>query len=189
MSAGSVFPELAAVWQCDGGKMVRVWPSHRAGRLTVSGPSWRAEDRQEWKKCFEVATHPSTVRGEQTRARENAGWWQTGTDQSLDSSSSSSDHHPQQKERKDEGRGSERGEATAVSYFEGRGQGQRQGWRKGRILTAWAWGEEKIKSALPLSEMCQHSGNGRALILKINVIAVVCPYARRTCGSLDGFTT
>lgn len=42
-------------------------PSHHAGRSAASGPSWRAEDRQEWENCFEVATHPLTVRGERTK--------------------------------------------------------------------------------------------------------------------------
>lgn len=126
-------------------------------------------------------------------------WWQTGTDQSLDSSSCFPVSHCRRtlrlhtvifpslaKKRKDEMKWKRRG--MAVSYFKGRvwgsvrGEGKAEFWQ----LESRA---EKIKSALPHCEMCQHSGNGRALILKINVIAVVCLNAHRTCGFLDGFTT
>lgn len=147
-SAGSVFPEVfAAVWQRDGGKMARVWPSHRAGRLTASGPSWRAEDRQEWKKCFEVATHPLTTKPERER-------------ESLDSSSSSSERHPplffcfwRREEKMKWGRGSERGELF-------RGPGAASGVKERRNFDSLSFGEEKIKPGpFPPSEMCQHSGN------------------------------
>lgn len=169
----SAFPELAAVWQRDGGKMARAWPSHRAGRLTVGGPSWRAEDRQEWRKCFEVATHPSTVPDGWSWAREKrcrgARRWQITV---------WIPHLPHA--RKNRRRTSLQ---TVISPFSGEGEkrrneaggvkeerrggelyrGQHQGWRKGKILTAWALEKKNKINTVEI---------GRALILiaKVNVI-------------------
>lgn len=50
------------------------------------------------------------------------------------------------------------------SYFEGSA-----GVKERQRFDSLSAGERKIKRALPRSEMCQHSGKGRALILKTNV--------------------
>lgn len=141
------FPGLVAVWQRDGEKMARAWPSHRAGRLTVGGPSWRAEDRQEWRKCFEVATHPSTVRDGWSRARENAAAERDG-DRSESGfliflmhakTADAPVYRPsfllslarERKEEMKQGEWKRRG--TGVSYIEGsiRGEGKAKFWQLG----------------------------------------------------------
>lgn len=121
--------------------MARVWPSHRAGRLTASGPSWRAEDRQEWKKCFEVATHPLTTKPEREKV------WIP--------------HLPlrtvillfsfwRREEKMKWGWGSERGELF-------RGPGAASGVKERRNFDSLSSGEEKIKPAPFLRLKCANT--------------------------------
>lgn len=57
-----------------------------------------------------------------------------------------------------------RGRGGWESYFEGSA-----GVKERQRFDSLSSGERKIKRALPRSEMCQHSGKGRTLILKTNV--------------------
>lgn len=121
--------------------------------VTVSGPSWRAEDRQEWRKCFEVATHPSTVRDEWSWVRERAcsgaRWWQIRVwIPHLPCA-----HRPQTYQSTDRlppffGRGKKRwneaGGLKEERHDRELFQGQHQGWRKGNILIAWALEKKKM---------------------------------------------
>lgn len=146
------FPELAAIRQHEGGRMARVWPLYCGVTLTSCGPGWRAEDRREWRKCFEVVSHPKGCK----TVRESTSWQSsTVTDQSLDSSLSppakrpqthqSADRHPfflcQRQEKEDE---------KCVCGGGGAGGWKRRvilraapGWKKGNVLTAWVLEKEK----------------------------------------------
>lgn len=134
--------------QFDGmmeGKWLVPDPCAVGGRLTVSGPSWRAEDRQEWGKRFEVAAHAlDSTRWLKLSKRKALQRSSTVTDPSLDSSSSScsqtadaADYRASSllflaKGRKDEMTwGGWKWRGTAGSYFKGsiRGEGKATFWQ------------------------------------------------------------
>lgn len=59
-----------------------------------------------------------------------------------------------------------------VSYFKGLDRGSVRGEGKAEFGQLEAR-QEETKAGRPLCKMCRHGRNGRALILKINVITVV----------------
>lgn len=70
--------------------------------------------------------------------------------------------------------GERKGRISVASYFKGMGWGSVRGEGKaefGQLETREKKKKQK-KQPLPCCKMCRHSGNGRVLILKINVITV-----------------
>lgn len=165
------FPEFAAICQHEGGRMARVWPSYCGVTLTSCGPGWRAEDRREWRKCFEVVSHPFGCK----TVRESG----TVTDQSLDSSLSPPAKTPQTHQSADrhpffflpEGKKKNTRSVCVCVRGGGRGElfwGQHQGERKATFWQLEFW-RKKNKTGPSSLWNGPAQWKGRVLMLKINV--------------------
>lgn len=165
-STGSVFPELAGVQKRVCRKAARVWPSRRAGRLTVGGPSRRAADRQARKKCFEVATHPQPSETVTDRNSSESGFFifliesppQRDEPQLRNLLFSFLFYF-----------------LSELSYFKRRGWGS-QGWRKGKILTAWLWWRKKNKMSFSLPAKMPTQWKWKSVNSKDKCYHSSCPY-------------
>lgn len=187
--ARSAFPEWAAVWRHDGGKVARAWPLRRGGKINSQWSeltSWGQEGMGKtlWgggapPRLYEMvkAEQEKSAAVEQHGDRSESGFliFLVLTDRRRSRLQSVIPPFFGRGKKRWNDAGGVKVERHSRELF----QGQHQGWRKGNILTAWAPVKKK-KSRINMVEI------GWALILKINVITVVCPSTHVV--PLDGFT-
>lgn len=134
----SAFQELAPVWYCDGGKMARAWPSHRAGRFNSRRSKLTSWRQARMKKMLWGGHTPLNCTGRAKPSRKEhcsrARWWQIRIwiphlpPACTPQTHQSTDRHPsalwQRKKKKEVKQGEWKRGGMAVSYFEGSIRGE-----------------------------------------------------------------